>query len=85
MTHDKEYRTADVDLAAFIHTVAEKCTRVEYLEGKFKGEFVFPHSVALEAAVQKWRDDRAIGDVRAFSTNRTLLYRWARTVVDVSR
>lgn len=85
MTQEKEFSTTDVDLAAFIHTAAERCTRVEYVEGKFKGAFFFPHSVALEVAVQKWRDDTAFGDVRAFSTNRTLLYRWARTVVDVSR
>lgn len=85
MTQEKEFRTTDVDLAAFIHTVAEKCARVEYVDGKFKGEFCFPHSVALEVAVANWREDTAIGDVRAFAMNRTLLYRWARTVVDVSR
>lgn len=79
------FRTTDVDLAAFIHTVAEKCQGVEKVVARHLGEFQFERTEKVEEALALWESGLDSVSAQAYARNRTLLYRWARSVVDASR
>lgn len=80
-----EFKTTDVDLAAFLACREQRVARVEPPLGPpWIAEFVFEHTHALDVALREWGDleESCFVDARLFAKRRVRLYRWARNVVD---
>lgn len=80
-----EFRTTDVDLAAFLSTRGLTVLRVDPpQERPWLAEFVFENVPAVDVACSDWEGGEASVDAREFAKQRVRLYRWARSALDAT-